>query len=251
MSAEIIVVEHMRTLGLSASLEEFRRQMNEPASVSLGFDERLAMILGAQVDLRINRRVSRRIREAELKIPAQPAEIDYSIDRGPSRAQMAEVLSLGFVKRRHNVLATGPTGCGKTFLICAIGNAAITADFSVRYWRLSHLLEQIAIARADGTYKLMLAKLRSKDLVLIDDFGLAPIASRGSRELLDILDERIGAGSTVIASQLPVGAWYQSFEDQTVADSILDRLVHDSIRLEMKGESMRKLRAERPPPARD
>ena len=245
MSAEIIVTQHLRSLGLSGSLEEFRRQINEPASLSLGFDERLAMILGAQVDLRINRRVSRRIREAELKISAQPAEIDFSIDRGTSRAQMAEVLSLGFVRHHHNLLVTGPTGCGKTFVICAIGNAAIVADYSVRYWRLSHLLEAISIARADGTYKMLLTKLRSKEVILIDDFGLAPIASRGSRELLDILDERIGVGSTIIASQLPVGAWYQSFEDQTVADSILDRLVHDSMRLEMKGESMRKLRSER------
>ncbi len=123
MSAEIIVAEHMRSLGLSGSLDEFRRHMNEPASASLGFDERLAMILGAQVDLRANRRVSRRIREAELKISAPPAEIDYSVDRGTSRAQMAEVLSLGFMKRHHNILVTGPTGTGSQcapslFLCC-------------------------------------------------------------------------------------------------------------------------------------
>lgn len=243
MSAEIIVGEHMRSLGLSGALLEFNRQKNEPASLSLSFDERLAMILSAQVDLRINRRIARRTKEAELKILADPTEIDYLADRGMTRAYMAEILSLNFMRRNHNLLVTGSTGTGKTFVICAIGTAAINYGYTVRYWRLSHLLEAITIARADGTYKALLAGIRSRDLILIDDFGLAPIPSRGSRELLDILDERIGKGSTIISSQLPVGAWYQSFEEATVADSILDRLIHDSLKIEMKGESMRKLLA--------
>jgi DNA replication protein DnaC len=246
MSAELIVCDHLRSLKLSGSLYEFNRQKQEPASLSLSFDERLAMILGAQVDMRINRRIQRRTKEAELKISSRPEEIDYNHHRSITKAQMQEILSMSFVRRAHNVIITGPTGVGKTFIACAIGTAGISADLAVRYYRLSSLFDEIAIARGDGTYKRLIAYLRSRDLLIIDDFSLAPIPSRGSRELLDLLDARIGQSSTIIATQMPVAALYQTFEDATVADAILDRLVHDSIRLEMKGESMRKIRAQHP-----
>ena len=155
---------------------------------------------------------------------------------------------MSFVRRAHNIIITGPTGVGKTYIACAIGTAGISADLAVRYYRLSSLFDQIAVSRQDGTYKRLVSYLRSRDLLIIDDFSLAPIPSRGSRELLDLLDARIGQNSTIIATQMPIAVLHQTFEDATVADAILDRLVHDSIRLEMKGESMRKIRAEYPQP---
>ncbi len=201
------------------------------------------MILDAQVSARTNRRIDRRIKEAGFKIRAHPQEIDYHHERGLTGSALADVLSLGFLRHHQGVIISGPTGVGKTFLCCAIGMAAISKEYAVRYVRLSALFEEIAVARGAGAYMSYAAKLRSKDLLIIDDFALAPIPSRGSRELLDLLDDRIGTSSTMIASQVPVGSLHQSFEDATVADAVLDRIVHSSRRIEMKGESMRKLLA--------
>lgn len=244
MSADITCAESLRALKLPAALSEFSRQLSDPSYYSLSFSERLQMILSAQIDLQTQRRIARRIKEAELKINANPEEIDYSRSRGINQAQMAEIMSLGFLRRHQGVLVSGATGVGKTFLICSIGTAAAIMDYRVRYYRLSVLLEEVAIARGDGSYKHLASRLRSKDLLIIDDFGLAPIPSRGSRELLDLLDDRVGVTSTIIASQLPMADTYRSFEDPTVADAILDRIVHSSITLELKGDSMRKRLAE-------
>ena len=243
MSADITCAESLRTLKLPAALSEFRRQLEDPLYSSLSFSERLQMILSAQIDLQTQRRIARRIKEAELKINANPEEIDYSRSRGINQAQMAEIVSLGFIRRHQGVLVSGATGVGKTFLVCAIGTAAAISDYRVRYYRLSGLLEEVATARGDGSYKHLAARIRSKDLLIID-FGLAPIPSRGSRELLDLLDDRVGVTSTIIASQLPMAEAYRSFEDPSVADAILDRIVHTSITVELKGESMRKRLAE-------
>ncbi len=243
MSAEIIVAEHFRTLGLGAAAQEYRRLNEEVSTSSLSFDEKLAMILGAQVSIRLNRRIQRRIKEAEFKIHAQPQEIDYLHPRGVTTSEMAEVLSMGFIRQNRGIIISGPTGVGKTFLCCAIGMAAVQAEYSVRYFRLSSLFEEIAVARGDGSYKTYASKLRSRDLLIIDDFALAPIPSRGSRELLDLLDDRIGSSSTIIVSQVPMSSLHKSFEDATIADAVLDRIVHSSIRIEMKGESMRKILA--------
>ncbi len=151
---------------------------------------------------------------------------------------------MGFIRQKRGIIISGPTGVGKTFLCCAIGMAAAQREYSVGYFRLSNLFEEIAVARGDGSYKSYASKLRARDLIIIDDFALAPIPSRGSRELLDLLDDRIGSSSTIIASQVPISSLHQSFEDATIADAVLDRIVHSSIRIEMKGESMRKILAQ-------
>ncbi len=154
---------------------------------------------------------------------------------------MSQVLSLSFVEARHNILIFGPTRIGKTFLTCAIGMEACIQKISTRYFRVSTLLERLAIARADGSYRSFAQKLSRIELLLLDDWGLSPISVTGSRELLDVLDDRVGISSTIISSQLPLEAWHSSMEDG--ADAVLDRVIHDSIRLDLKGESMRKLRA--------
>jgi DNA replication protein DnaC len=143
----------------------------------------------------------------------------------------------------HNLVVTGPTGGGKTFLSCALGVAACRLDFSVRYYRMSRLLHDIMTSKADRTYTRLAAKLAKTDLLILDDWGLASVTASDGRELLDILDDRTSTKSTCIASQLPVEMWHSQFTDLTVADAILDRLVHNSYRINLEGESMRKLKS--------
>lgn len=232
-----------RKIRASDAAKEYERQLLDPSASSLSFEDRLCLILDRELTERNSRRVNRLIHEANFRIKAYAQEIDFEQNRAVSKQKIAHILSLSFIRAKHNLLVFGPTGIGKTYLSCAIGIEACRQNIKTKYYRTSRLLERIAIARADGSYRSFASHLAKIELLILDDWGLSPISITASRELLDILDDRIGLGSTIISSQLPLESWHGSIQDSTVADAVLDRIVHDSIRLDLKGESMRKIRA--------
>lgn len=233
-----LISEQLSELRLPQGLKEYRRQNEDASFHSMSFDDRLELILNAEINSRINKRIERRIKEANLRIKAYPEEVDKTASRGLSDQLWNQLIGLGWFYNRHHILLSGPTGIGKTYLCCALGMAAIRSNRTVRCYKCSALLEKIAISRLDGTYRSFSAKLSNIDLLIIDDWGLSPIGVGGGRELLDIVDNRVGISSLVIASQLPIGTWYEALEEKTVADAVLDRVIHSSIKVELFGESM-------------
>lgn len=173
---------------------------------------------------------------------AAPEEIDYHVARGLVASVLRHLVTGQWIQAHQNLIVTGPTGVGKTFLACALGTAACRQGFHVRYERLSHLLQEIVVAKADGSYPRLRRQLAKADVLILDDWGLAAMNGTEGRELLDILDDRTLTQSTCVTSQLPVASWYDKFADPTVADAVLDRLVHNAHKITLKGESLRKLK---------
>lgn len=235
-------LEHLRELRLTAMADAYMRQLQDPHMSALSFDERFGLLVDYERTERHNRQLARLLREAHLRFHAAPEEIDYSVARGLEASVVRHLLTGQWIANHQNLIICGPTGVGKTFLACALGTAACRQGYRVRYYRLSRLFQDIAISKADGSYPRLARQLGRADLLILDDWGLAPMSAPEGRELLDILDDRTSCQSTCVASQLPIEAWYDTFADPTVADAVLDRLVHHAHKLMLKGESMRKLR---------
>ena len=191
---------------------------------------------------RDNRRLQRLLRSAHLKQQACVEEIDYQAPRGLVRAELASLINCDWVRSRHNLHITGPTGTGKSWLACAFGHAACRQGLSVRYQRTGRLLDELRIARGDGSYSKLLRQLARLDLLILDDFGLKPLAQNERHDLLEVIEDRYASHSTIITSQLPISSWHDYLNDPTVADALLDRLLANAHRLELKGESLRKTR---------
>lgn len=245
-------LEHLHALrlrGMAAALEE---QLQSSAAAELGFEERLALLVEREVTWRDNRRLQRLLQEARLRIPgAAPEDIDFRSARGLDRGVVLRLASADWVRQHQVVLVVGPTGVGKSYLACALGQAACRNGLSTRYYRLSRLLSELALARADGSYVKLLNKLAKTELLILDDWGLAPLADAERRDLLEILEDRYRTRATLITSQLPTEHWHDYIGSPTLADAILDRLVHGAHKLTLKGGSMRKRLAgtENEPPA--
>jgi DNA replication protein DnaC len=227
----------LRLRGMAAALEQ---QLTTLASNELTFDERLGLLIQHELIERQSCRLRQRLRWAKLTQPAALEDLDLKAARGLDRATLGQVSSLAWLPEHLNVVITGPTGVGKSFLACAIGHAACRADYSVRCFRIPRLIDELARYAALQNKSTFLRQLAKADLLIVDDFGLAPLADLTRRDLLEILDDRYDRKSTLITSQLPIEQWHAYLEDPTIADAILDRLIHNSYRLALKGDSMRK-----------
>jgi DNA replication protein DnaC len=238
--------ERLRDLGLAGmarALEEMRRQ---PDSAALDFEERLALLVDRERLERDTKRLQTRLRFAGLRVQATPEDVDYRAARGLDRALFQTLTSGVWVERHENVLVTGPTGTGKTWLSCALGHRACRDNRSVLYHRVPRLMENLGLARGDGRYARMLKSLARVQVLILDDWGITPLTAEQRRDLLEIVDDRHGRASTVVTSQLPVAHWHEHIGNPTIADAVLDRLVHIAHRIELKGESLRKSRPAKP-----
>lgn len=229
----------LRELRLSGMMEAFSEQLEKPLP-DLDFESRLGLLIDREYHLRENRKLKRRLGQAKLQQNACIEDIDFKQARGLDKAHVLELSRLQWVNQHLNVFITGKTGCGKTYLACAFSHRACLSGFSARYYRLPRLWNEFKIAKADGSYPHLLSQIAKLDLIILDDWGLVQPDSEQRRDLLEILDDRYQKRSTIITSQLPVTHWHEHLNDATLADAILDRLVHNSIRIELKGESMRK-----------
>jgi len=230
----------LRLRGMAAALEQ-QLAVGEPTTQP--FETRLGLMIQHEVVERASFRLAQRLRWAKLPMPACLEDLDTRTPRGVDPGQLAQVTDLAWVVQHLNVLITGPTGVGKSYLASALAHAACRADLSVRCFRLPRLIDELARYTALQRRSAFFRQLARADLLVLDDFGLAPLADQTVRDLLEILDDRYDQRSTLITSQLPLDQWHAYLGDRTVADAILDRLVHNSYRLTLKGESMRKQRS--------
>lgn len=230
-------LQALRLDGMMQALEEQRRQSD---ITQLDFEARLALLIERQWLWKENRGLALRLKNAQLKISASLEDIDYRHPRGLKRAQIEQLRASHWIKEHRNCLITGPTGAGKTYLACALGHQACREGYRTVYYYAPKLFRALQTAQADGSLLPLLKKIGRSPLLIIDDLGIASVAGKQYRELLEILDDRHGQGSTLITSQFPVSQWHEVIADPTVADAILDRLVHNAYRIDLKGESLRK-----------
>jgi DNA replication protein DnaC len=234
-------INALRDLRLTGMAEAYLSQACLPDVISLPFDDRLALIVDQETTYRKNRRLAKLIRDAKFRMSACLEDIDYTHLRGLDKTMITGLRTCQWIDNYLNILITGPTGVGKTYLACALGNLACRNGFSTRYYRIDRLITLIGMSKGDGTYPNLIRTLAKTKLLIIDDFGLEQLSQQHSRYFLDILDDRTGLTSTIVSSQLTIDQWHQTFDDPTLADAILDRLVHSAHKIAMTGESMRKL----------
>jgi DNA replication protein DnaC len=237
-------LDQLRGLRLDGMVHALADQASSSASAALAFDERLAMLVQREIDWRDGKRLARLLKAAKLKVGSACIEdIDWRGSRGLDRGLVTALAGGDWLRHGHNVLITGATGVGKTWLCCALAQQAARSGFTVLYTRAPRLLEELRVAHGDGSFARRLTQLARIDLLAIDDFAIAPIAAAERNDLLELLDDRVGTRATLITSQLPVAAWHEWLNDPTLADAILDRIVHGAHKIALKGESMRRKQA--------
>lgn len=236
-------LEQLRALRLEGMIEALEEQRRDPHMVDLDFEERLGLLVQRQWLWASNRALAARLQQAQLKVQACLEDIDYRHPRGLKRAQIEQLRVNDWIGQHRWCLITGPTGCGKTYLACALGHQACRDGHRTLYYQAPKLFRDLQMAQADGSLARRLKQWSRIRLLIIDDLGLAGTGAKPYRELLEIIDDRLGKGSVVITSQFPVSQWHELVGEATVAAALMDRLVHQAYRIELKGESMRKVRA--------
>jgi DNA replication protein DnaC len=233
-------INQLRSLRLDGMVRAIEDQASSAAATGLSFEERLSLLVQREVAWRDDRRVTRLLKAARLKVSTACVEdINWRASRGLDKSLVTALAGGDWLRHGQSLLITGATGCGKTWLACALGTQAARSGFSVLYTRAARLFDELQVAHGDGSFARRLGQLAKLDLLVIDDFAISPIGAAERNDLLEVLDDRVGTRSTLITSQLPVKAWHPYLDDPTLADAILDRVVHSSHKIELKGRSLR------------
>lgn len=237
------LLDKLQALRFTGMLTAFQEQLNTADIDQLSFEERLGLLVDREMIERENRRLKTRLSKARLRINACVEDVDFRHRRGLDKSMFMQLAGCRWIKQAHNVIMVGPTGVGKTYLACALAQKACRQGFTAGYWRLPRLLQELAIAKGDGRYEKLLKAFARTDLLVIDDWGLSKLVKEQRHDLLEIFEDRHGLRSTLIAGQLPVEHWHEIIGEPTLADAILDRLIHNAYKFELKGESMRKTKS--------
>ena len=240
------LTQQLDTLGFGGFKAALQRQSEDANYLQLPFEERLYQLLEAEQSERRDKKIKRLLSQAKLKDrQASLDTVEYSAKRGLERSQILSLASGEYISKGQNILITGATGVGKSFLAQALAKQAIFEGYSAKYYRVTRLLEEIKIARLEGSYTKTLQKLSRINLLILDDFGVTPLKSDELNDLFEVIEERTLSGSTIITAQLPVKEWHNYLGNATIADAMMDRLIYSAHRIEMKGESMRKVMAQK------
>jgi DNA replication protein DnaC len=234
-------IDQLKDLRLLGLLEAWQAQSQSSTYHDLSFDERFALIVEREYQRRLNQRLHRRLQQAHLPCSVALDQVDFSVSRGLRKTHFLELAQGQWVKQHLSLIILGPTGIGKSFLATVLADNLCKLQFSVRYFKLADLLLEIKFAQADGSWSKFRTQLRSTQLLVLDEWLRDPLSTPEARILLDLLDERYRLASNLLISQVPVPQWHDQIADPTLADALLDRIIHDAIRLNLKGESMRKL----------
>jgi DNA replication protein DnaC len=234
-------IEQLKYLRLSGMLEAWTEQHSTPTFADLSFDDRFTLLVDREHHRREQQRLQRRLRQAHLSTTAAVSDVDFTVPRGLAKSKVLELVQGHWLNERLNLIVVGPTGIGKTFLASVLAHHGCTHGHSVRYLRTTDLLMEVKLAKADGSFPKLQRQLATFGLLILDDWLRDPLPAPEARDLLDLLDLRYRKASCLFATQVPVDQWHQQIQDPTLADAILDRIVHDSLRLTLTGESMRKL----------
>jgi len=235
-------LDKLHALRLSGMARAFEEQLKMPDIEALSTEERLGLMADREMTERDSRRLQTRLRRAKLRHQAAVEDIDYRHPRGLDKALMTKLATSQWIREHHNVLITGPTGIGKSWLACALAHKACRDGLNALYVRVSRFFQDLSTAKGDGRYPKLMNAFAKSDVLVLDDFGTAALKDEHRRDLLEILDDRYGVRSTLVTSQFPVENWHELIGDPTLADAILDRLIHNAYKINLKGDSMRKRR---------
>lgn len=233
-------LDKLELLRLHGMIQALKQQWQQPEINELSFEQRLGLLVDRETDLRQTRQMQARLRKAKLRQNAVVEDVDFKQPRGLDRSQVLQLATCQWIKQKQNLLITGPTGVGKSYLACALSHTACREGYSVLYLRVARLFADLALAKGDGRYIKLLATFAKTDLLILDDYGLSPFTKEQRYDFLEILEDRHGLRSTLVTSQLPIEHWHEQIGDPTTADAILDRLVHNAHTMKLKGGSMRK-----------
>lgn len=236
-------LEKLYAMKLTGMADAFKEQMIQPDLSDLSFEERFAFLVDRHWTWREDRRLKTLLRNAKLKDNACIEDVDYKSPRGLDKSMLLNLSGCEWIKSSQNVIITGPTGAGKTYIACALANSACRKGFSSLYLRAPRLFQEIAIARADGSYPKLMNKIARAKVLIIDDFCITPIKGAERKDLLEVIEDRQNLCSTIISTQVPIENWFDAIGDPTIADAVLDRLIHNAHKINLKGESMRKIRS--------
>ena len=239
------LMEKLLQLRLPAFREGLREQISNPQYAQLSFEDRLLLLVDLECTRRLDSRTKRRLKLADFPMQATVEDLDFSPERGLERRLVLELSQCNWVDKALNILVSGATGTGKSFVACSLGTAAIRLGYSVRYFRTARFLLTLTRTRQEGSYLNLLRSLSRTDVLILDDWMRDPIPLSAAQDLLEVFDDRFGKSAMIIAAQVPVSAWHARFPDPTLADALLDRTVHNAYQLPLLGDSQRKLRAAR------